>query len=100
MTIDAHRTCQFEQQVRAICGLPLGDARQHTAAAMANILGDVWGDTEPRWQELLACDVKLHLYGKAEARRGRKMGHVTALAHSISDADSIVRAARDSLLNK
>ena len=100
LTIDAHRTCQFEQQVRAICGLPLGDARQHTAAAMANILGDVWGDTEPRWQELLACDVKLHLYGKAEARRGRKMGHVTALAHSISDADSIVRAARDSLLNK
>ena len=100
LTIDAHKTCQFEQQVRAICGLPLGDAGQHAGAAMANLLGDLWSDSEPSWQELLACDVKLHLYGKAEARPGRKMGHITALAQSISDADRIVRAARSSLLNK
>jgi 5-(carboxyamino)imidazole ribonucleotide synthase len=100
LTIDAHNTCQFEQQVRAICGLPLGDASQHADAAMANILGDLWGDTEPNWGALLATDVKLHLYGKAEARPGRKMGHVTSLGSSIIDADRTVREARDSLLNK
>lgn len=100
LTIDAHKTCQFEQQVRAICGLPLGDAGQHADAAMANILGDVWSGSEPRWPALLAGDVKLHLYGKAEARPGRKMGHITALAETIEDADKNVRAARESLLNK
>ncbi|MFT5323583.1 MAG: 5-(carboxyamino)imidazole ribonucleotide synthase [Planctomycetaceae bacterium] len=100
LTIDAHRTCQFEQQVRAICGLPLGDAGQHADAAMANLLGDLWNDAEPNWEALLACDAKLHLYGKAEARPGRKMGHVTALGNSISDADRDVREARNNLLNK
>jgi 5-(carboxyamino)imidazole ribonucleotide synthase len=100
LTIDAHRTCQFEQQVRAICGLPLGDARQHADAAMANLLGDLWNDAEPNWEALLASDAKLHLYGKVEARPGRKMGHVTALANSISDADRDVREARNNLLNK
>ena len=100
LTIDAHNTCQFEQQVRAICGLPLGDASQHADAAMANILGDLWDDTEPNWSALLATDVKLHLYGKVEARPGRKMGHVTAFGSSINDADRNVREARDSLLNK
>ena len=100
LTIDAHRTCQFEQQVRAICGLPLGDAGQHADAAMANLLGDLWDDADPNWVALLACDVKLHLYGKAEARPGRKMGHVTALGDSIIDADRNVREARNNLLNK
>jgi 5-(carboxyamino)imidazole ribonucleotide synthase len=100
LTIDAHKTCQFEQQVRAICGLPLGNAEQHADAAMANILGDLWNESEPHWPALLASDVKLHLYGKAEARPGRKMGHITALADSIEDADKNVRAARESLLNK
>ena len=100
LTIDAHRTCQFEQQVRAICGLPPGDAGQHADAAMANLLGDLWNDAEPNWQALLASDVKLHLYGKAEARPGRKMGHVTALGESIIDADRLVREARNNLLNK
>jgi 5-(carboxyamino)imidazole ribonucleotide synthase len=100
LTIDAHNTCQFEQQVRAICGLPLGDASQHTTAAMANVLGDVWNDAEPNWNALLATDVKLHLYGKAEPRPGRKMGHITAFGNSINDADRTVREARDSLLNK
>ena len=100
LTIDAHKTCQFEQQVRAICGSPLGNAGQLADAAMANVLGDVWGESEPRWSALLASDVKLHLYGKAEARPGRKMGHITALADSIEDADRNVRAARESLLNR
>lgn len=100
LTIDAHNTCQFEQQVRAICGLPLGDTTQHTNAAMANILGDVWNDVDPNWSALLATDVKLHLYGKVEARPGRKMGHITAFGNSINDADRAVREARDSLLNK
>ncbi len=100
LTIDAHRTCQFEQQVRAICGLPPGDASQHADAAMANLLGDLWNDAEPDWQALLASDVKLHLYGKAEARPGRKMGHVTALGNSINDADRNVREARNNLLKK
>lgn len=100
LTIDAHKTCQFEQQVRAICGLPPGDASQHADAAMANLLGDLWNDAEPNWRALLGSDVKLHLYGKAEARPGRKMGHVTALGESISDADRLVREARNKLLNK
>lgn len=100
LTIDAHNTCQFEQQVRAICSLPLGDASQHTNAAMANVLGDMWSNAEPNWSALLATDAKLHLYGKAEARPGRKMGHVTAFGNSINDADRTVREARDSLLNK
>lgn len=100
LTIDSHRTCQFEQQVRAICGLPPGDTSQHADAAMANLLGDLWNDAEPNWQVLLASDVKLHLYGKAEARPGRKMGHVTALGESISDADRLVREARNNLLNR
>jgi 5-(carboxyamino)imidazole ribonucleotide synthase len=100
LTIDAHNTCQYEQQVRAICGLPLGDTTQHTNAAMANILGDVWNDVDPNWSALLATDVKLHLYGKVEARPGRKMGHITAFGNSINDADRAVREARDSLLNK
>lgn len=100
LTIDAHKTCQFEQQVRSICGLPPGDASQHADAAMANLLGDLWNDAEPNWQALLASDVKLHLYGKAEARPGRKMGHVTAIGESISDADRLVREARNNLLNR
>lgn len=100
LTIDAHKTCQFEQQVRAICGLPLGDASQHADAAMANILGDLWNDSEPSWHALLASDVKLHLYGKVDARPGRKMGHITATADSISDADKLVRSAREALVDK
>ncbi len=86
--------------MRAICGLPLGDTTQHTNAAMANILGDVWNDVDPNWSALLATDVKLHLYGKVEARPGRKMGHITAFGNSVNDADRAVREARDSLLNK
>ncbi len=98
LTIDAHVTCQFEQQVRAICGLPLGANRQHRPAAMANLLGDVWEPHPPDWSR--ACgftDVKLHLYGKREARRGRKMGHLTVLADTVEGAEARVRAAREAL---
>lgn len=77
-TIDACRTSQFEQQVRVLCGLPLGDPSQHTPAVMLNLLGDIWGAGEPRWEAVLRhAGAHLHLYGKREARRGRKMGHVT-----------------------
>jgi 5-(carboxyamino)imidazole ribonucleotide synthase len=78
-TIDACRTSQFEQQVRVLCGLPLGDASQHTPAVMLNLLGDAWrGGLEPDWAAVLRHpQAHLHLYGKREARPGRKMGHVT-----------------------
>jgi 5-(carboxyamino)imidazole ribonucleotide synthase len=94
-TIDACVTSQFEQQVRAVCGLPLGDTRLHGPAAMAQILGDLWPEGgEPAWERLLAFpDVKLHLYGKTEARRGRKMGHLTAMGATPEAAlDKVLRA--------
>lgn len=99
LTIDAHVSCQFEQQVRAICGLPLGSTRAISpAAAMANLLGDLWADGEPIWEE--ACgipDLKLHLYGKVEARPGRKMGHLTALAAAPAEAVALVQQGRQLL---
>ena len=89
-------TCQFEQQLRAVCGLPLGTTAAHVpAAAMANLLGDVWAGGEPDWAAALALPgVKLHLYGKVEARPGRKMGHLTATAASPDAAEALVREAR------
>ncbi len=83
-TIDACVTNQFEQQVRALCGLPLGEPRAHSASVMVNLLGDLWydGDTyrEPDWSVLYAIpNLKLHLYGKHHARPGRKMGHFTVI---------------------
>lgn len=98
LTIDACTTCQFEQQVRAVCSLPLGSPRQHRPAAMANLLGDVWQAGPPRWDAALASgDVKLHLYGKAEPRPGRKMGHLTALADTAKEAAALIVAARSAL---
>jgi 5-(carboxyamino)imidazole ribonucleotide synthase len=98
LTIDAHATCQFEQQVRAVCGLPLGATGQLRPAAMANLLGDLWQPGEPDWVAALGlADVKLHLYGKREALPGRKMGHVTALADSTAAAARLARAAREGL---
>lgn len=101
LTIDAHVSCQFEQQVRTICGLPLGSTRQRQPAAMANLLGDVWETPGgPHWPHLLGLpDVKLHLYGKSEARRGRKMGHLTALAEDPATAEKLAREARRNLLS-
>lgn len=96
--IDACVSCQFEQQVRAVCGLPLGSPRQHRPAAMVNLLGDVWAGGEPNWRAALADDqVKLHLYGKSEPRPGRKMGHLTALADSSPAAAQKALAARAAL---
>lgn len=101
LTIDACLSCQFEQQVRAVCGLPLGSPRQHRPAAMANLLGDLWQAGPPNWPAALASgDVKLHLYGKAEARPGRKMGHLTALADTPAQAAAQVVAARKALLGR
>jgi 5-(carboxyamino)imidazole ribonucleotide synthase len=98
LTIDACRTSQFEQQLRAICGLPLGSPDLLQPAAMANLLGDLWSGGEPDWSTVLAFpDVKLHLYGKSVARPGRKMGHLTALAAAREEARRRVTLARDQL---
>jgi 5-(carboxyamino)imidazole ribonucleotide synthase len=97
-TIDACVTSQFEQQVRAMCGLALGSTRQHAPAVMVNLLGDLWQDGEPDWAGLCALsDVKVHLYGKAEARPGRKMGHLTVVAPSIDEALRRALTARATL---
>jgi 5-(carboxyamino)imidazole ribonucleotide synthase len=98
LTFDACVTSQFEQQLRAVCGLPLGSTDQLRPAAMANLLGDLWQDGEPDWAAALAFpDVKLHLYGKQSPRSGRKMGHLTALAATADEAARLVRAARTAL---
>jgi len=100
LTFDAAITSQFEQQVRSICGLPLGSTELLKPAAMANLLGDLWADGEPNWAA--ACrhpDVKLHLYGKTQPRPGRKMGHLTATGRTVQEAQDTVVAARDALLS-
>ena len=98
LTIDAHVTSQFEQQLRAVCGLPLGSTEPLRPAAMANLLGDVWAAGTPDWARALAMpNVKLHLYGKEDARPGRKMGHLTALADTPENAAHLVREARAAL---
>jgi 5-(carboxyamino)imidazole ribonucleotide synthase len=97
-SFDACVTSQFEQQLRAVCGLPLGDPTLLRPAAMANLLGDLWQGGEPNWAAALAIpDVKLHLYGKVKAAPGRKMGHLTAMADTPSAARELVVAARNAL---
>jgi 5-(carboxyamino)imidazole ribonucleotide synthase len=99
LTFDASVTSQFEQQLRAVCGLPLGSTELLRPAAMANLLGDVWSGHEPNWLAALAHPgVKLHLYGKLSPRPGRKMGHLTALASDASAALNLAVAARNALL--
>ncbi|MDZ7267193.1 MAG: 5-(carboxyamino)imidazole ribonucleotide synthase [candidate division KSB1 bacterium] len=101
LTIEATLTSQFEQQVRAVCGLPLGATDQLRPAAMANLLGDLWENGEPDWAAGAAFpEVKLHLYGKLGARLDRKMGHLTALADSVEKAQERVCAARQALARK
>jgi 5-(carboxyamino)imidazole ribonucleotide synthase len=98
LTVDACVTSQFEQQLRAVCGLPLGSSAMHRPAAMANLLGDIWTPGEPNWPAACAFpDVKLHLYGKLEPRPGRKMGHLTALNHAADKAYKTVINARNAL---
>ena len=86
-TMDACYTSQFEQQVRAICGLPLGNPEAHSAVTMVNVLGDLWNiqGEQPNWSRILTDNVKLHLYGKHQARVGRKMGHFNYLAEQEMD---------------
>jgi 5-(carboxyamino)imidazole ribonucleotide synthase len=122
-TIDACITSQFEQQLRAVCNLPLGDVTLVRPTAMANLLGDLWGSAQrrgaeaqremspksvqsaksadkfPDWTAVLTNPhLKLHLYGKQTARPRRKMGHLTALADSVAEAEKIVRGARERLV--
>jgi 5-(carboxyamino)imidazole ribonucleotide synthase len=98
LTFGACVTSQFEQQLRAVCGLPLGSTEFYGSAAMANLLGDAWGDGEPNWPAALALpNVKIHLYGKAVARPGRKMGHITAVSDTPIAAADAVRKARSLL---
>jgi 5-(carboxyamino)imidazole ribonucleotide synthase len=99
-TIDACVTSQFAQQVRAMARMPLGEVRQHSAAVMLNILGDLWfdgaGETarEPAWDLVAALPgACLHLYGKEEPRRARKMGHVTFVAPTMAGAEQQLQAA-------
>ncbi len=98
LTVDANVTSQFEQQLRCVCGLPLGDVTQLAPAAMANLLGDLWTPHEPNWASAAGVgNVKLHLYGKLSARAGRKMGHLTAISDSVDDALATVVLAREKL---
>ncbi|WP_417737719.1 5-(carboxyamino)imidazole ribonucleotide synthase [Rosistilla oblonga] len=98
LTIEAFPCCQYQQLLRAICGLPLGTEPQTRPAAMANLLGDVWDGGAPAFENALAIEaVQLHLYGKQDAVPGRKMGHLTATADSIEAALANVLAARDQL---
>lgn len=99
-TIEGASISQFELQVRAICGLPLPEVVAPRPAAMANLLGDIWSEGEPRWDEALRTpETALHLYGKRDPRAGRKMGHLTSLAETPEEAETRVRAARAALLS-
>ncbi|CAN5876812.1 5-(carboxyamino)imidazole ribonucleotide synthase [soil metagenome] len=99
LTIEAAATSQFEQQVRTLCGLPLGPTDLSSPSAMVNLLGDLWADGEPCWEAALQADpgVKLHLYGKRTAAPGRKMGHLTVLDRDPENALARALAARQAL---
>lgn len=98
-TIDACITSQFEQQLRILCGMPLGSTAMHGAAVMVNLLGDLWQRGEPKWAEVLRCpSVKLHLYGKLAARPGRKMGHYTVLADTTEAALQLALEIKQALV--
>ena len=100
-TLDACVTSQFEQQARAMCGLPLGSTRLLSPVVMVNLLGDLWKSGEPRWQRVFDCsESRLHLYGKHEARPGRKMGHFTALGDTPDAALARALAIRAQLQPK
>ena len=97
-TIDACATSQFEQQVRTLCGLPLGETRLLSPVVMVNLLGDVWSHGEPAWGAVFSTpEAKLHLYGKRDARPGRKMGHYTVLAPDAARALDAAEGVRSQL---
>jgi len=98
-TLDACVTDQFEQQVRAVCGLPLGDTTLLTPVVMINMLGDIWHNGKaPEWSKLLDHpNIKLHLYGKREARAGRKMGHYNVVASTIDEALQLAKKTQQAL---
>jgi len=97
-TLDACLTSQFEMQVRTLCNLPIGATIQHTPAVMVNLLGDLWGASQPNWAALLQHPAaKLHLYGKQSARPGRKMGHFTCVDASLETALALARTIRAQL---
>jgi 5-(carboxyamino)imidazole ribonucleotide synthase len=100
-SFDACVTSQFEQQLRAVCGLPLGSTEQMRPAVMVNLLGDLWEKGKPDWPAALARhNVKLHLYGKQQPRPGRKMGHLTAMAASVEEALPTALEARKALVRR
>ena len=103
-TLDACVTSQYEQQVRALCDLPLGEARAHSVAVMVNLLGDLWylddphHAKEPDWNRLLAVpNLKLHLYAKHHPRPGRKMGHFTVIGSDATEVQATALAARQAI---
>jgi 5-(carboxyamino)imidazole ribonucleotide synthase len=98
-SFDACITSQFEQQLRAVCGLPLGSAELLRPCAMVNLLGDLWARGEPDWFAAAGFpEVKIHLYGKAGARPGRKMGHLVAFGPSTNEAAHRALSAREALI--
>ena len=102
ITMDACETSQFEQQVRAMARLPLGGTRQHSAGKMLNLMGDAWYEfgleRTPSWDEVLALPgAKLHLYGKNDARPGRKMGHINCIGEHAEAAAQTFDAAEQVL---
>jgi 5-(carboxyamino)imidazole ribonucleotide synthase len=100
-SFDASVTSQFEQQLRAVCGLPLGSTESLAPAAMANLLGDLWAEGEPDWAAALQMpSLKLHLYGKSRPLPGRKMGHLVAFGATGDEAVERVREARRRLGGK
>ena len=97
-TLDACVTSQFEQHLRAVCGLPLGDSTLMRPAVMVNLLGDLWAAGTPDWRTVLDVpEAKLHLYGKKKAPPGRKMGHVTVVHESADEAMRIATRLHEAL---
>ena len=101
LTIDACHTSQFEQQVRSICNLKLGETNLHSNAIMLNLLGDIWQDehTMPNLQQVLGKydNLKLHLYGKKIARSGRKMGHLTVVGENLDTLYTQIQQIKNEL---